>query len=68
MLREVYNLNSGASFYFSDGTPYETMTKMIYYLNTTDGRNANNIVINKTESNTFLYFIYKGETYATKLS
>ena len=66
MLREVYNLDSGASLYFSDGTPYETMQKLVYYLTAKDG-NAKGLAINKTESNRFLYVVYKGETYATKM-
>lgn len=67
MIREVRNIDQKSSLYFSARTPYEAMTQLVYYLNTKDGRNAKDIQINKTESGNFLYVIYKGETYATKM-
>lgn len=65
MLREVRNLHTGTSLYFSARTSYEAMTMLIYYLNTKG--NADDLTINKTDSNLFLYLDYNGETYATKM-
>lgn len=67
MIRAVQNIDDNTTLYFDAQTAYEAMTKLIYYLNVIDGRNAQNLTINKTESNRFLYVIYKGKTYSTKM-
>ena len=67
MIRAVHNIDDNKTLYFDALTAYEAMTKLIYYLNTIDGRNAQNLTINKTESNRFLYVIYREKTYATKM-
>lgn len=61
MIREVRNIDDKTTLYFDAQTPYEAMTQLRYYLG------DEKLTINKTESNTFLYLIHKGETYATKL-
>jgi hypothetical protein len=66
MLREVYCIDDKTSLYFSNGTPYQTMQKLIYYLSLSDG-NAKTLRINKTISGRFLYVIYKDKTYCTKM-
>lgn len=65
MIYEIRNIDDKSSLFFDARTPYEAMTQLIYYL--TGGRNAENININKTESNRFLYSVFRGKTYATKL-
>jgi hypothetical protein len=67
MIRAVQNIDDNKTLYFDAKTAYEAMSKLIYYLNTIDGRNAKNLTINKTESNRFLYVIYNGKTYSTKM-
>jgi hypothetical protein len=67
MIRAVQNIDDNITLYFDAQTPYEAMTKLVYYLNVIDGRNGKNITINKTESNRFLYVIFKGKTYSTKM-
>lgn len=67
MIRAVQNIDDNKTLYFDAQTAYEAMTKLIYYLNTIDGKNAKNLTINKTESNRFPYVIYKGKTYSTKM-
>lgn len=67
MIVPIQNIDDNKTLYFDAQTPYEAMTKLIYYLNVIDGRNANNLVINKTESNRFLFLIYKGKTFSTKM-
>lgn len=67
MIREVRNIDDKTTLYFDAQTPYEAMTKLIYYLKTIDGRNSKNLQINKTESNRFLYLIYKDKTYTTRM-
>jgi hypothetical protein len=67
MIRAVQNIDDNKTLYFDAKTAYEAMTKLIYYLNTIDGTGARNLTINKTESNRFLYVIYKGKTYSTKM-
>jgi hypothetical protein len=66
MIRAVQNIDDNVTLYFDALTAYEAMTKLIYYLNTKD-RNARNLTINKTESNRFLYVVFKGKTYSTKM-
>lgn len=66
MIRAVQNIDDNITLYFDAQTPYEAMTKLVYYLRTVDGR-MKEIPINKTESNRFLYVIHKGKTYSTKL-
>lgn len=63
MLIPVKNLDSGKILYFKSKTPYDAMTKLKYYLATIDS-SAEKCIINKTESNRFLYMIFKGETYS----
>lgn len=67
MIRAVQNIDDNRTLYFDALTAYEAMTKLVYYLKTIDGRNTQTLVINKTESNRFLYLIYKGKTYSTKM-
>ena len=67
MIRAVQNIDDNITLYFDAQTAYEAMTKLIYYLGVIDGRNAKNLTINKTESDRFLYVIYKGKTYSTKM-
>lgn len=67
MIRAVQNIDDNTTLYFDASTAYEAMTKLIYYLKVSDGRNAGNLTINKTDSNRFLYVIYKGKTYSTKM-
>lgn len=67
MIRAVQNIDDNKALYFDAKTAYEAMTKLIYYLNTIDGMGARNLTINKTESNRFLFVIYKGKTYSTKM-
>lgn len=67
MIRAVQNIDDNKTLYFDAQTAYEAMTKLVYYLNTIDGRNARNLQKNKTESNRFLFLIYKGKTYSTKM-
>lgn len=66
MIRAVQNIDDNRTLYFDAKTAYEAMTKLIYYLSAKDG-NALNLTINKTESNRFLYVIFKGKTYSTKM-
>ncbi len=61
MTQVITNVDTGARYYFSASTPYEAMTQLRYYLG------DKKLTINKTESNSFLYLIHKGETYATRL-
>lgn len=67
MIRAVQNIDDNKTLYFDALTAYEAMTKLIYYLKTTNGRDTQNLTINKTESNRFLYVIYKDKTYSTKM-
>ena len=59
----VRNLDKNETLYFDAKTPYEAMTKLKYYLEVKD-KSAKNAIINKTESNRFLYIIHKGQTYS----
>lgn len=67
MIRAVQNIDDNKTLYFDAQTAYEAMTKLIYYLNVSDGMNGKNLTINKTESNRFLFVVYKGKTYSTKM-
>lgn len=62
----VKNMDTGRIYYFTARTAYEAMKSMIYYLRLSD-RRFNEPQINKTESNRFLYFVYKGDTYCVKI-
>lgn len=66
MIVPVRNIDDKSTLYFDAATPYEAMTKLLYYLSLSDG-SAKKLSINKTESNTFLFVVHKGKTYATKL-
>ena len=66
MIRAVQNIDDNKTLYFDASTPYEAMTKLLYYLSLSDG-NAKYLSINKTESNLFLFVVHKGKTYSTKL-
>lgn len=66
MIIPVRNIDDKSTLYFDASTPYEAMTKLLYYLSLSDG-NAKNLPINKTESNLFLFVVHKGKTYSTKL-
>lgn len=66
MIHAVHNIDRQTTLYFDATTAYEAMKKLLYYLAISDG-NANNLPIQKTESNRFLFVIYKGETYSTKM-
>lgn len=63
MICEVRNIDDESSLYFDARTPYEAMKQLVYYL----GLELQNVQINKTESNNFLFLIHKGKTYATKM-
>lgn len=67
MIRAVQNIDDNKTLYFDALTAYEAMTKLIYYLKTINGRDTQNLTINKTESDRFLYVIYKDKTYSTKM-
>lgn len=62
----IKNMDTGKNYYFTARTPYEAMRMMREYLSYQNEK-AKDIVIQKTESNRFLYFIFKGETYSTRL-
>lgn len=66
MIRAVQNIDDNKTLYFDAQTAYEAMSKLVYYLKTVNGKQAE-IPINKTESNRFLYVIHNGKTYSTKL-
>jgi hypothetical protein len=63
MIHEIRNIDDETSLYFDARTPYEAMKQLVYYL----GKELENVQINKTESNSFLYLIDNGKTYATKM-
>lgn len=67
MIRAVQNIDDNKTLYFDAKTAYEAMTKLVYYLNQSDAMGARNLTINKTDSNRFLFVIYKGKTYSTKI-
>jgi hypothetical protein len=66
MIHAIRNIDDNKTLYFDAITPYDAMKKLLYYLSLSDGK-ASKATINKTESNTFLYVVNKGKTYATKL-
>ena len=66
MMQVVCNLDTGTRYYFAAQTPFEAMKMMREYLSYSDA-SAKDILLNKTESNRFLYFDYKNETYSTKM-
>lgn len=67
MLFTIRNIDKKANLYFDAKTPYEAMSKLVYYLGVKDNRQKN-IKIQKTDSNRFLYVIHKGDTYCTKMN
>lgn len=56
-------LDDGTKYQFVAMSPYDALTKMVYYLNLS---HYQNVIINKTESGKHLYFEHCGKTYAIK--
>lgn len=66
MLIPIKNLDTGKMLYFKARTPYDGMLQLKYYLSISN-KSAEKSVINKIESNHFLYLIFNDETYSTKI-
>lgn len=58
-------LDTGEGLIFQAATPYEAMTKLIYYLNLSHKDEF--AAINKTESNLHLYTIHNGKYWTIRI-
>ena len=63
-MRLIKKLGTNISYVYGECTPYESLQRLLYYLNLRF--NDTDAVINKTESGMFLYLEYHGETYAVR--
>ena len=63
-MRVIKKLGTNTSYVYGECTPYESLQRLLYYLNLRF--NDTDAVINKTESGMHLYLQHNGEIYAVR--